>query len=231
MNTHFTILAKMLKPLVLSIALIGIYAVSQSSVKADPLVPGATIPGPSTSAIVPGTFSVLALNSTTFQNSTLGGTARTAVVLDNTTGLLTFYYQFSSTGGATTPDDVNRIAMFNFTGFTTNVSQVTNGSVLGDGFVNGTVASTTADRNATGATVGFNFAPGTFNVGTTSLTFCIATNAVNFTTGNFSIQDGVNQNTPAFSPSAATPEPATMLLFGTGIAGLASRLRKRRKSE
>lgn len=128
---------------------------------------------------------------------------------------LTFVYQvFVSTG------DVTRITNTNFSGFNLDVAQAPFGA--------STNAAETADLNTLGV-VGFNFTPPLSNeltAGQETYLLIVNTNATNFTTGNISIIDGATATVAGFQP-AATPEPSTLSLLGTGLLAVGAGLRRK----
>jgi hypothetical protein len=114
--------------------------------------------------------------------------------------------------------------MSSFTGWTTDVFYVDPG---GGGAAGRFPAS--ADRDGSGSTIGFNFDP-FVAPGAATQVMVIRTNASNFT-GGFLGMTGLGGSTTvgAFQPTAgaAVPEPASLLLLGTGAIALRRRLVRR----
>jgi hypothetical protein len=85
-------------------------------------------------------------------------------------------------------------------------------------------ASLTSD----GTTLGVGFlSPDSLAAGDTSYALIINTNLTNFSAGMFSLQDGQTGNFQGFVPGAATPEPSTLSLLGTGRLAVGAGLRRR----
>src|SRR5215471_18386191 len=79
-------------------------------------------------------------------------------------------------------DGLERLVATTFTGYATDVGYATNGSVLSNGFVDGTIAPGGVDRPFANE-VGFNFGtPNTVAPGTSSELLVIQTNSTMFTT-------------------------------------------------
>src|SRR6266850_7579160 len=131
-----------LKASLMAVLLAGVMGLAGTSAYADPLLPGGTVAGPSTALFFGGVFQASATN--TFNNGALAGTARVAVYSGGAgtcAGCLDFYYQFTNTGAPGVNDAVSRTTNFNFlsAAITTNVFQITNGSLIGPGWQNGTI--------------------------------------------------------------------------------------------
>jgi PEP-CTERM motif len=139
-------------------------------------------------------------------------------------GCLDFVYMFTS--DATSIDPIHRATVTAFTGFETDVGYDNNST--------GT-APQTVDRTVNGAVVGFNFLPMVHGVdpgvppGGQSRVLVVYTNATTFAPGTLSLIDGQSINLKGFQPTVV-PEPGTLLLLGSGLAGLVGSrfVRKRR---
>jgi hypothetical protein len=82
-----------------------------------------------------------------------------------------------------------------------------------------------------GDVVSFNFDQfgNDIAAGETTVMLVIETNATNFAPGFVSAQDGTAGSGTAFQPTGASvPEPASLMLLGSGLLAIAAFLRKAR---
>jgi len=222
------------KRVVLALVASAALVLASRTAQAAVLNPGdANQPVPSD--VFTGGETILATSTVDFTSS-LGagdftGTLTTSVIDENggsTQSGLTFVYQIEQTGGA---QNIEFSTVGAFTGFITDVFNITNGGVLA-GYVNGTNATQLATRNFSGATVSFAFGSNFLSTGQTSLVFIVRTNANSYTLGTNAIQNQGNVTVAAFQPlQVDAPEPATLVLFGSGLLGVGAAFRRRRSQK
>ncbi len=204
------------------LALVVLASPVQATSLGTPLPVGAPPVVPVTVGLPAG--SIVGASTATITASSFTGTLTFAVWKETVSGLLDFLYQVTNNAGSI--DNIGRVTMADFTGFTTSVSYALAGTQPA-GFVAGTVKSLSADRN-TADTVGWGYAASgnPITPGSTTGVMVICTNATLFTDGGIVsyINRSVTSNS-AFQPFAQTqriPEPTSVVLLASCFLGVGS---------
>ena len=156
------------------------------------------------------------------------GTVSEWVVRDATSalcpGCLSFVYQVHLDTGV-----VGLIEGASYSGFTVDVAHFIGPSASLTGSTAGGFGANDADRSADGSTIGFNFS-NPITPGNNSFLEIANTNAISFMGGIIGV-DGTGENGTSiggFAPGlAAVPEPATVLLIGSGLVAIGVWRRRR----
>jgi PEP-CTERM motif-containing protein len=205
MKSHMTTL---LKSFAIAIALVGVLTLGHGEARADEV----TISG-STTGVVTGVPQLTFAGNPFFTNTTalgigalsgannLGTFSLSTAPLQSVAGTFTLNVTFTSPTGIAG-------------GQGTTYTAVITGSV-------------SPNVNQGGVNINFNNTPVvfTFNDGTNTGSFSLAVADLFVESGN---QANVTAGTTG--QQAPIPEPATLLLLGTGLTGIAAKLRKRRKA-
>lgn len=194
-----------------------------SAAHATVLVPGGTVV-PELLAGPAGALEAFVLNLPLNTGDVQG--SLTAAVVRNAGGTLDFYYQVTNDLGSIDSLSRNTNSLFATLGivYDTSVFYRTDTGglpIFSDGDADATPL--TVERNMTGRVVGFNFlslplgATG-IDPGETSRILVIRTNAVDFNAGMSSVIDGGVDSVDTFAPTGSVPEPASLILLGSGFA-------------
>ena len=141
-----------------------------------------------------------------------------AVFTDAFTGNLDFVYGLTVNSATGSPlDFVDHLTMSNFDGFLTQIVADRTSGIAPDPIANEISGIVEVNYTAVDGV----------QVGQTIETLVFRTNATSFIAGTYTAQDGSVAVFQGFQPAAATPEPSSVILLGSGLLAAPGAIRRR----
>jgi hypothetical protein len=164
--------------------------------------------------------SLVASDSGTFTGPSIDYTATytESVYEGGTNALCPTCLEFVYTVADVSGSSLESSTVSNFAGYTDYVAYV--------GSTGGAAPITSAGDNLTGTGITFTF--GLLANGESD-TFVVFTPETNYVAANITSQNTVAGNSPDLGPTAATPEPNSLVLLGSGLVSAAGLLARRRR--